>query len=105
MTTSNNKKKFLSTRTVNNLRACREGDVLTVRCSNGQAKYQVVTRVSSKGRPKNGTVGVMVGKGNAGGGTTLTVRHLKSNKEILFKVDKYTLPEGWKDVVDVEKPE
>lgn len=85
--------KFLPTQTLKLLKLAREGDVITVVCSTGTTKkFQVVQRVTTKGRPSKNN--------ESGGGTTLTV--VRSDKQITFKLNKYILPEGWHAVTDLE---
>ena len=78
------------------LKLAREGDIMAVLTATGISKFRVVSRTAIKGRP-NKTTGE--------GGTTLIVESVKnSDKQITFKLNKYTLPSGWHAVTDMEKP-
>jgi hypothetical protein len=90
-----NKNNILPALTQKLLKLTREGDIVTVLTATGISKFRVVSRTAIKGRP-NKTTGE--------GGTTLVVENVKnSDKQITFKLNKYTLPSGWHAVTDLEK--
>lgn len=90
-----NKNNILPALTQKLLKLTREGDIVTVLTATGISKFRVVSRTAIKGRP-NKTTGE--------GGTTLVVENVKnSDKQITFKLNKYTLPSGWHAVTDMEK--
>jgi hypothetical protein len=91
-----NKNNILPALTQKLLKLAREGDTITVLTATGISKFRIVSRTAIKGRP-NKTTGE--------GGTTLVIEsaNRNSDKQISFKVNKYTLPSGWHAVTDMEK--